>query len=283
MKTDGFCKLLKNKFLATQFVKEEDFNRYKLKTLENNFFEPMSPETKQEYEKGDGKELDKNMKSVRSSAVMIYNLLGNHNVAVGDNQTLPSGDYQKNFEYKLKTIKKSRRKANLDARLSNGSAEIFIESKCLEWIQNSHKKKLRRSYFDSARYVYQESAEVFINAGKQIVLSQYDSCQMFKHTLAIYNYLKENAIQNKQIDLVNVVWEPDPNELPEEMREQYRKQLNAEHNEFDQFHQTMQPVIDFIAADTKNPFRILYQSVKDFCSCLRYANEAQKRFIQRYL
>ena len=106
---------------------------------------------------------------------------------------------------------------------------------------------------------------------------------MFKHSLAIYNYLKDNEIKGKKIFLINVVWEPGEIDVDEKIRDKYKLQLELEHKQFNWFHEKMQPVIKEISSDTKNEFYILYCSVKDFCSILTYNNEKQSKFVQRYL
>ena len=283
---DYFCKLLKQKFLKTNYIHEDEIEDFKLKEMTKNFYHKMSDKTKLEYKNGDGNELeDGKMNMIRSSSAMIYNLLGNDDVKLKANTYFPSGVYKKEFEKKLKTVKRSPKKANLDAWLYTDNCEIFIESKCLEWLQNCN-KPLNQAYSkDTTRYYFQETSELFRKIGSEIKLSQYDSSQMFRHTLAIYNYLKnqKNQVTKKKIYLVNVVWEPDEKELPEDIRATYRNQVKLEQSEFDLFHKKMEPIIDEINKIPNISFEILYLSVKKFCSLLDYSNEKQERFIQRYL
>lgn len=286
-----YNELLKQKFLKTGFVLEEDLNKYSLRNQNKNFYEEMTSKTIEEYEDGDGKELtDGKMRMIRSSSAMIYNILGNENVVIKGNEIIPAGNYYKKFEKKYKTINGKHPEtgkqieANLDAWLYNETSEIFIESKCLEWLENKHEKELRRSYlYSNSKYFYQDSAEIFRDIAHDLSLSQYDSCQMYKHTLAIYNYLKDNNINGKKILLMNVVWEPDVKELPVNIQKVYESQLLLEHEEFNYFHKLMEPIIQIIAEETKNDFNILYLSVKDFCSLIDYQNKNQQNFISRYL
>ena len=283
---DYFLELLKIKLINTGFVKEDEIKNYGVSCERKNFFTGMSNKTKEEYKNGDGKELESgDFKRIRSSAAMIFNLLGNEEVVIKSNSYLPSGKYKKEFEKKLKTVKRSGKKANLDAWLYNETCEVFIESKCLEWLQRSN-KPLKEAYTkNTTRYYFPETAELFREIGNEILLSQYDSCQMFRHTLAIYNYLKDskNQLLNKKIYLVNVVWEPDEKELPEEIRLIYRDQLSLEHSEFGLFYKKMKPIIDEINKLPDITFDIIYLSVKDFYSMLVYSDEEQKAFVQRYL
>ena len=289
---DYYCELLKNKFLATGKILEEEIREYQTKQINKNLFPEMTDKTKNEYLAGDGNELRKGrIDMIRSSAAMIYNLLGNNDVCISENAFLPSGIYEKEFEKHYQTINVINKKtnkpyeANLDAWLHNENCEIFIESKCLEWLQNSCDRELAKSYIkDTSKYFHKEAADLFRSVGKEISLSQYDSCQMFRHTLAIYNYLKDNpnTTKGKKIYLVNIVWEPDENEVDEKIRDLYKLQLELEHKEFKWFYEKMHDIIKMIS-DSGNEFDILYLSVKDFYSMLTYSDENQKAFVQRYL
>lgn len=288
---DYYCDLLKRKFLATGKIQDDEIRGYQTKKLEKNLFTDMSIKTLKEYDNSDGDEIRKGrINMIRSSAAMIYNLLGNDNVVISKNSLLPAGEYKKDFEKKYKSINvinpKTKRpfEANLDAWLYNDECEIFIESKCMEWLQNSHDKELAKSYVKySSKYFHSESAELFRTVGNEISLSQYDSCQMFRHTLAIYNYLMDNPRKGKKIFLVNVVWEPDAKELPVEIRDIYKLQLELEHREFVFFYKKMESIISQINSDTETEFDILYLPVKNFYSVLEYKNQTQKEFVQRYL
>ena len=289
---DYYCELLKNKFLATGKITEEEISGYQTKQLNKNLFPEMSDKTKNEYLAGDGNELRKGrIDMIRSSAAMIYNLLGNDDVCISENAFLPSGIYEKEFEKHYQTINVINKKtnkpyeANLDAWLHNDNCEIFIESKYLEWLQNCCDRELAKSYIKgTSKYFHKETAELFCSVGKEISLSQYDSCQMFRHTLAIYNYLKDNpdTTKGKKIYLVNVVWEPELSEVDEKIREHYKLQLELEHKEFNWFYEKMHDIIKMIS-DSGNEFDILYLSVKDFYSMLVYSDNKQKEFVQRYL
>ncbi len=288
---DYYCVLLKRKFLATGKIQDNDISGYQTKELKKNLFTAMSTKTLKEYDNSDGDEIRKGrINMIRSSAAMIYNLLGNDNIVISKNEFLPAGEYKKEFEKKYKSINvinpKTKRpfEANLDAWLYNDDCEIFIESKCMEWLQNSHDKELAKSYVKySSKYFHTESAELFRTVGNEISLSQYDSCQMFRHTLAIYNYLMDNPKKGKKIYLVNVVWEPDEKQLPEEIRELYKHQLELEHSEFAFFYEKMKSIISQIKADTSSDFDILYLPVREFYSVLEYKSQTQKEFVQRYL
>lgn len=290
------CELLKEKFLKTKFVKEEEIQNYGLINREKNLYQKMSDKTFAEYSSGGGGELkDGKMNMIRSSSAMIYNLLGNGDVVFSkdyyfrEDSYIPKGLYKKEFEKRYKTVnvkvKGKQVEANLDAWLYNDVCEIFIEAKCLEWIQNSSEKELAKSYVkDTTKYFYPKLAESFRETGENISFSQYDSCQMFKHTLAIYNYLKDKNVKNKKIYLVNLVWEPEITEFSlRKTQDDYKKRLKLEHEEFDTFRDKMDQIIQKISEDTENKFDIIYMSVKNFYSIVSYTDEEQKKFVQRYL
>ena len=293
---DYFCDLLKKRFLQTGFISESDFienDEFCLKNLEKNFFEPMSEETKKNYLDGDGDELGRkdktkkaNMSAVRSSSAMIYNLLGNNDVIFKENAIIPAGIYKKEYELKHETItyryKRNPTRANLDAYLHNENNEIFIEAKCMEWIENWTRHELKNAYLEEKFYFDKSTFPIFESAGKRISCSQYDSVQMFRHTLAIYNYLREKKIAGKKALLLNVVWELPAEEIPEKARKRYTHQLALEHLEFEYFHEQMQPVINIFKEHTGCDFDIKYISVADFCKMIDYKDEKQLKFIQRY-
>ena len=282
---DNYCWLLKEKLLKTGFVNEDDISGFKMKKMEKNLYVEMSGETLKQYKNGDGNELsDGKMNMIRSSSAMIYNLLGNGNVTIsGNDKKIPSGTFNKEFEKKLPTLKRSPKKANLDAWLSNSNSEIFIESKCLEWIENGHEKELREAYTNRERYYDSSIADTFIKLGLQIPQTQYDSCQMFKHTLAIYNYLKKEQPEKEKICLLNIIYEPSIHELPKEIQQNFQNQLELEHKEFRDFYNLMLPIINEINTNMDYEFDIKYLSVKDFCAMLEYSDKKQAAFIQRYL
>ena len=93
----------------------------------------------------------------------------------------------------------------------------------------------------------------------------------------------DNPKKGKKIFLVNVVWEPDAKELPVEIRDIYKLQLELEHREFVFFYKKMESIISQINSDTETEFDILYLPVKNFYSVLEYKNQTQKEFVQRYL
>ena len=75
---DYFCELLKRKFLATGKITDSEIYRFQTKEITKNLYHEMSTKTKNEYKNSNGDELKKGrINKMRSSAAMIYNLLGN--------------------------------------------------------------------------------------------------------------------------------------------------------------------------------------------------------------
>ena len=95
---DYFCEILKRKFLATGEISDTEIKGFQTKELDKNLYHPMSGKTKSEYKNSDGDELRKGrIDMIRSSAAMIYNLLGNDVVVFSKNKYLPEGLYKKNL------------------------------------------------------------------------------------------------------------------------------------------------------------------------------------------
>lgn len=70
----------------------------------------------------------------------------------------------------------------------------------------------------------------------QSCLQYYDVWQMFKHTLAIHNYMAEKGWENyRKITLVNVVFEPDSDVFEGKLKAAYEKQVASEHDGFQKF------------------------------------------------
>ena len=275
---------------------DSEQGRYHFRELNDNLIEPMLGPAEKQYGEADGKELEVKMRAIRSSSAMTYNLFGNGNSIINENdQSIKSGVYQVEFEKQLKTIKRSPRKANLDAFLSSDEALIFFEMKMTEWIFNDP-GNVSVNYLDKGHYFDPDSFETFEKLIKGIVdekpvdskdypsaLNRYDGVQMFKHLLGVYNYLmQEDKGKHKHVRLVNCVWElPDSAEISKEAWEQYRKLQKLEEDEFMKFYAAAQPVIELIN-EKDIDFDILFIPVKDLIAILNKTDE-QIAFLNRYL
>ena len=60
---------------------------YYLKELNDNLVEPMYDRVQRSYQAGAGRELDKDMQALHSSAAMTYNLFGNRPAYLYDGET----------------------------------------------------------------------------------------------------------------------------------------------------------------------------------------------------
>jgi hypothetical protein len=257
-----------------------------------NLFVPMCDKHKDEFEKGSGGELTASgkkpakMASIRSSSAMTFNLLGNCSVNFLENNGagINAGEYDIEYEKRLKTIKKSNSPANLDAFLEakDGSGFIFCEMKMLEWLRKSS-NELAASYKDEHNYESQEDADKFPMAIDEIekefkngTFKSYDVWQMFKHTVAIYNFMKKPNCRGKKVTLLNVVFEPDTAFMSDKARADYEERIKSEHKGFDAFRNALEK-----SKIIKSDFDVKYLSVKDFMDCIEMS-DVKKRYLRRY-
>ncbi len=270
--------------------------RYYFKTLDDNLVEPMGEKALEKYGEGDGNELKEKMRAIRSSSAMTFNLLGNGKTTIKNNLYLPTGSYDVTFEKQLRTIRNSKRKANLDAFLETDEVLIFCEMKMTEWLFNKP-GTVSKNYFDSGHYRDEESAEAFISVAKAITsnrttdydarysgLKQYDGVQMFKHMLGVYNHVFHNEKFNARpetVFLVNCVWELESEAfLSEGARKEYLKKLALEHDEFEKFYQATKPVRDLFK-EKGVIFDIRYITFSEMLDILE-KSEKERKWLERY-
>lgn len=157
------------------------------------------------------------MGALRSSAALTYNILGDYNevdvkidsIEACKYWNISSGKYKLQYEWKWKTINRS--KANIDAYLhdNKGNCHLFVEMKMLEPLTKSHpfEQEAYEKYTNEKncpqRFI---SAFEFFKTHKP---EYFDAFQMLKHLLAIYNYFKEKNFDKRQyVVLLNCHWEP---------------------------------------------------------------------------
>ncbi|MBR5674310.1 MAG: hypothetical protein IKW97_07910 [Muribaculaceae bacterium] len=231
-KEKDILEALKNKLIETAGISEDDFLSendecktqnciYYLRDLKDNLQKDQKNYSMhlENYSKKDTGRNRYNvipMAALRSSAALIYNILGDDDEcelnfeALSDSSielNLISGKYQLQYEWKYKTISRSR--ANIDAHLSNeeNNCHLFIEMKMLEPLTKTHPFDSYSSYKNSSDCpdVFKDAFDYFV--GKK--LEYFDACQMIKHLLAIYNYFKDNPPKETQnVVLLNCHWEP---------------------------------------------------------------------------
>lgn len=263
--------------------------------LDDNLIEPMSSDVIAAYKSGAGSELDEKMRALRSSSAMTYNLLGNGAVEVETKSTaFVPGKYQIFYEKQLATIKRNPHKANLDAYLEGDQQLIFCEMKMTEWLFN-RPGLLRESYFRKELYYHPEIYDAAMECLKKIILpnptdyktyysslTQYDALQMFKHTLAIYNYVSENRERiPSSIRLVNCVWHlPKSAKLSEAAAAEYNSREKTEHTEFEMFYSSTLQMRNCFA-DMGVDFDIIFMTAKEF-ACQFIKTSEEKFYLGRY-
>lgn len=277
--------LLKDKLIEAAKVKgteltDRDFgsrrwkmskkNVYYLNKYQNNLFENPGPKT----------ELGTGVEAVRSSAAMIFNLLGEEYFVL-DKKYYSDIEYEKGF----RAIKNSP-EAHLDAVFNSlDKTEMYaVEAKLLEWKDSP--KNLAKAYLDKRKYyATNKNCQSFIDFFQSLILQEqdsygrykhltkrYDAIQMTIHTLALYNHFsKETTSTIKKLTLLNVVWRYDCDEyaIEEQEAQEYIKKANSR----------FAPLFKQIGID----FSIQYSTFQDFMQRIDFSN-APKRFeyLKRY-
>lgn len=277
--------LLKDKLIEAAKVKgpeltDSDFgsqrwkmskkNVYYLNKYQKNLFENPEPNTK----------LGTGVEAVRSSAAMIFNLLGEEYFVL-DKKDYSDIEYEQGF----RAIKKSP-KARLDTvfRSSDKTEMYAVEAKLLEWKDSP--KNLAKAYLDKRRYyATNKNCQSFIDFFQSLILQKqdsygwykhltkrYDAIQMTIHTLALYNHFSEEKTSTiKKLTLLNVVWRYDCDEyaIEEQEAQEYIKKANSR----------FAPLFKQIGID----FSIQYSTFQDFMQRIDFSN-APKRFeyLKRY-
>lgn len=254
--------------------KDSEKSVFYLKDYRNNLFEIPNPDT----------ELGTGVDAVRSSAAMIYNLLGEKNIVL-DQKEYTGIEYEKTFPAIIDE-KGDSHEAHLDAVFySSDNSEMYaVEAKLLEWKDSP--KNLAEAYLDIDKYFTSgKESLTFIDFFRTLILNKqnkdgryrhrakrYDAIQMTIHTLALYNYFSQQASKDvKKLTLLNVVWKYDSDEYTTE--EQEASQFIQDAN--DRF----VPLFKQIGID----FSIQYSSFQDFKKRIDFSND-QKRleYLNRY-
>lgn len=257
------------------FQNTSEAREYYLENLDDNLYEPMSPESYKAYSAGSGNEISSGkMNSLRSSSALTYNLFSGGTATIADsvffkhsNLNLLPGEYSVEFEKQYHTLKPSvsNRPANLDAFLYNSdkSAAIAVEVKMTEWIFNKP-GNLKSAYLDKNSYINEEAGNVFVSVARSLTgandyddpadakaeyspySTHYDTFQMFKHAVACYTACvnkKEEARPIKKLTLLNILWRLGfESELSDESQKIYSSIFNTENMELKIFLERMQPV-----------------------------------------
>ena len=272
-------------------------DRY-FKDYSYNLFLEMSDRHKEEYGGGSGGELNAKgktpakMASIRSSSAMTFNLLGNDSIKLLESNMLGhcAGRYRIEYEKQLETIHGIGRQqpANLDAFLGSedGAELIFCEMKMLEWFSRNH-GKLKPAYKDENNYRHKGLYPVFMTAIESLermslegMFEYYDVWQMFKHVLAINNYMHENeGSKYGKVTLLNVVFEPGMSFMSDKAQMAYAYQGEKEHKGFECFRNALKEA--GIIGEGKC-FDVKYVPVREFIKNFEMS-DAKIRYLSRYV
>ena len=260
-------------------------SKYYFEKLEDNFYEQMSEQTRSFFKAGSGEELKDKMFALRSSSAMTFNLFGNDSITIKTNEILGAGEYRIEYEKQLDTLQKSRAPANLDAFLEKDNELCFCEMKLFEpfYHKTSFQKELSSSYEDMERYIYLDSAYSFkesIEKLKASGIKRYDACQMFKHTLGIYNYSRKNELKGKNITLLNCIWTLNESLKDKKLDQLYTQISLEERNGFNKFIECMfNPINAFSKLGIDFSIKLITE--KDLESILDLSEE-KRNWLKRY-
>ena len=176
-------------------------NPYYLQDMGDNLIEPMYDRVCRSYQAGAGRELDKDMRALHSSAAMTYNLFGNGPAYLFDGEPydIMRRAYTVTYEKQLTALNPIA-KAHLDACLSRRGELILFEMKMTEWLANSH-DPLPASYLSSEKKYPDWDLFVGLKMTRDLFHTEagekgyaprakhLDTAQLFKHVYAIYNAL----------------------------------------------------------------------------------------------
>jgi len=288
---DQFMKICGNKpFEVNAVGRMAPKEQFYLEKLGDNLIAPFSPSVQNQYNQGGGNEPLKKMRALRSSSAMTFNIFGNDDAKIL-NENGVYQTYKVKFEKQHKTLKASasKAKANLDALLYNPETKqaYACEMKLAEWLFSSP-SDLNVKYENIDCYDHQEAAVVFTPIAQTLRTQKasfrvYDANQVFKHTLACYNYCKEMQGTNQEITkltLLNCVWElPNP-KLIDAHQVNYLKRLKEEHKGSLDFNNLMQPAIPLFKSIGVD-FDIQYISLGDFLKKLNL-DQAHRDYLKRY-
>lgn len=287
--------------------------------VKDNLITEMAEEHVEQYGGGSGGEMKPKkegeaakMAALRSSSAMTFNLVGNYGIRIKDNPfEFALGDYKVEYEKQMRTLAMSLgRPANLDALLTHTPFEkdkeaIFCEMKMMEWHTKPSKTELDEKYKEEAYYFLKEAYEVFrpkIDQIKEADFQRYDACQMFKHTLAIFNATftgnidanvdlleKQREVLQlhgkfKKITLANVVYQiPEKELVGTEIETKYKDMHEQEQKEFDKFKKIMldNKLIELFKKKCGVDFDIVFIPTKDFIGIME-KSEAEKKYLERY-
>lgn len=254
--------------------KGSEKERFYLYDYKNNLFELPSSNTI----------LGTSVEAVRSSAAMIFNLLGQKEFSYNGARF-----YAPEYETELKAIKDekdSSHNAHLDATFNSTDKNEFwaVEAKMMEWLNDP--KNLSPSYLNPNMYLPQNTkADVFIDFFKPLVYcnqkdkderllhktERYDAIQMAIHILAIYNHFCATKSSAKRVVLQNIVWKYDCDDYTTE---------ETEANEFvSKANKTFKPLFEELNID----FSVEYVTFQEFKQKIDFSKDKDReKYLNRY-
>ena len=240
----------------------------------NNLFDIPNPTTK----------LGTGVEAVRSSAAMVFNLLGEKELIL-DQKHFSGIEYEKTFPAIIDEIGDTH-EAHLDAVfLSSDNIEMYaIEAKLLEWKDSP--KNLAKAYLNKDRYfIGEKESNAFIDYFNALILQEqdkdgrykhrtkrYDAIQMTIHTLALYTYFSKEEIRAvKKLTLLNVVWNYNCDEYSLEEKEAHCFMKDA--------NERFAPLFKQIGID----FSIQYSTFQDIKKRIDFSNDPKRfKYLKRY-
>lgn len=285
-----------NDFLSQN---SKDSHYYYLDKYNKNLITKMDQQHINEYSSGDGNELIDNsrpakMKALRSSSALTFNLIGNKNVKVKTAKYgINVGQYNVQFEKKFKTLVGSSKPATLDACLISDDKKscVLCEMKMFEWL-SLQPPIISSSYLIKNKYYDVNSFLVFETIFNKIKQSpnkiRYDSPQMLKHLLGIYNTLHDakNDPESefhtiKKVTLLNCVWELENISLLKNYCTEYLTMVQQEHNEYIIFRTSAQPIIELFKNQLNINLELHFVNHKEFINILD-KSQTELDYLSRY-
>ena len=275
---------------ADRFCEESP---YYLKDVNDNLVEPMYDRVQHSYQAGAGRELDKDMRVLHSSAAMTYNLFGNRPAYLfnGEPYDIMCRAYTVTYEKQLTALNPAA-KAHLDACLSRRDELLLFEMKMTEWLANSHDPlpvsylSNEKQYPDWDLFVGLEMTRNLFHTeagekGYAPLAKRLDTAQLFKHVYAIYNalfYTGELPLTEK-VKLSLCVWTiSNPSFFDDEA--EYSLYVKAEEElreEFDAFRWRLGDLIGMMDARGVQ-FDVELMTVRELISALH-----KEKSLRRYL
>lgn len=252
--------------------KESEKKEFYLFNRDNNLFEKPYKNVK----------LGTGVEAVRSSAAMIFNLLGQEDIKI-DNINFNRPKYETELKA-IKDDKYSDHNAHLDATLTSkdGTRFLAIEAKMLEWINCP--KNLSLAYLDKEMYS-NDNPEKFIDFFNKYIRDKdkrdskdryfhknkrYDAIQMTIHILALYNACFKGEIKPDEIYLWNVVWE-----YP-------CKDYDIEKEEAGDYIEDANDTFSKLFSNLGHSFKVEYKTFQDVRDSIDFTLDERKKYLERY-